>query len=139
MSWFDIIKRFKPDLVLLRQIVKELGEDSGYIELKPDFYDEVYKRYMDKASEKIRSEYFGRESQVAHKKHVTSFANRFKRNRRSLVQIIHQTAKTVYAHKGIIGKRVFYANDVKTLDKLGIQRKQENTLAQQRAYRRRLQ
>ena len=35
MGWFDIIKRFKPDPVLFRQVVKELGKDSGYIELSP--------------------------------------------------------------------------------------------------------
>tara|TARA_Y100000004_G_C8877956_1_gene396326 strand:+ start:504 stop:917 length:414 start_codon:yes stop_codon:yes gene_type:complete len=135
MSWFDIIKRYKPDHVLLRQVVKELGEDSGYIELSSLLYKEVYERYMEKAKEKIRSEYFGREAQAAYRKYVTSFANRFKRNRRSLASVIGTTAKYVYPFKGKIGSKVFYANSQEILDKLGVQKKQENTLAQERAYR----
>jgi len=138
MSWFDIIKRYKPDPVLLRQVVKELGKDSGYIELSRVLYEDVYEKYMERAREKVRSEYFGREAQAASRKYVTSFANRFKRNKRSLASVIGTTARHVYPFKGKIGDRVFYANSQEILDKLGIQKKQENVLAQQRAYGRSL-
>ena len=137
MSWFDIIKRYKPDPVLFRQIVKELGKDSGYIELSPALYEEVYERYMDKGREEAKK-YHGQEAKVAFRKYVTSFAIRFKRNKKNLGALVGRTAQHVYSHKGKIGSRIFYANSQEILDKLGVQKKQENTLAQQRAYGRSL-
>lgn len=135
MSWFDIIKRYKPDPVIFRQVLKELGKDSGYIELSPALYEEIYERYMDKGREEAKK-YYGQEAKVAFRKYVTSFAVRFKRNKKNLGVLIGRAAKHIYPYKGKIGSRVFYANDKETLDKLGIKIQQENTLAQQRAYRR---
>tara|TARA_Y100000361_G_scaffold72551_1_gene64289 strand:+ start:286 stop:702 length:417 start_codon:yes stop_codon:yes gene_type:complete len=137
MSWFDIIKRYKPDPVLFRQIVKELGKDSGYIELSPALYEEVYERYMDKGREEAKK-YHGQEAKVAFRKYVTSFAIRFKRNKKNLGALVGRTAQHVYPHKGKIGSRVFYANSQEILDKLGVKKKQENVLAHQRAYGRSL-
>jgi len=137
MSWFDIIKRYKPDPVIFRQVLKELGKDSGYIELSPTLYEEVYERYMDKGREEARK-YHGQERKVAFRKYVTSFAIRFKRNKKNLGALVGRAAQHVYSHKGKIGSRIFYANSQEILDKLGVQKKQENTLAQQRAYGRSL-
>tara|TARA_R100000322_G_scaffold120007_1_gene77691 strand:- start:3120 stop:3536 length:417 start_codon:yes stop_codon:yes gene_type:complete len=137
MSWFDIIKRYKPDPVIFRQVLKELGKDSGYIELSPTLYEEVYERYMDKGREKAK-EYYGQEAKAAFRKYVTSFAIRFKRNKKNLGALVGRAAQHVYSHKGKIGSRIFYANSQEILDKLGVQKKQENTLAQQRAYGRSL-
>jgi hypothetical protein len=137
MSWFDIIKRYKPDPVIFRQVVKELGKDSGYIELSPALYEEVYERYMDKGRQEARK-YYGQEAKVAFRKYVTSFAIRFKRNKKNLGTLVGRTAQHVYPYKGKIGDKVFYANSQEILNKLGVRKKQENVLAQKRAYGRSL-